>query len=603
MKSKPEISPPKITVSLESGSGETKLFTFSQPFRIGRLPDCELCIPENCVSRTHAEVVFEDGEWLLRDLNSANGVYVNGELAQTVPITDSVTVRLGNVGPKLAFSVEKPPVKTAGSVGTETTIAEYINRYFEPAKKDVNFGTHTMFVRQAFAKVQTKQKKKYWMIIAALAVLVSGVGAYAFYERHQAQQQRKLAEDIFYNMKSLDVDIAALELMVMESQSQRGKDEILTFQARRKEMQKNYDKFLNSLNVYNTKLTEQDRLILRIARIFGECEMNMPPGFVPEVHKYIDRWKSTDRLANAVSVAVRNGYNVRISQEMLAQDLPPQFFYLALQESNFDPYIIGPETRKGIAKGMWQFIPETAIKYGLRVGPLADLRRPDPGDDRHRVDLATKAAAHYLKDLYSTDAQASGLLVMASYNWGENQVLPLIRSMPANPKDRNFWELLTKHRDHIPQETYDYVFSIVSAAVIGENPRLFGFSFDNPLGLLEQSASTQKAPIINEIVSRVAEQNRRFYSDSRADGALAQRDTAVTSEYGVAGRGQVLQIAKLQDTRRFVPGTALLPKGQNSVQPTIPQEQQCARFLASTTIFTENCWSDLISSLEANIAS
>jgi membrane-bound lytic murein transglycosylase D len=33
----------------------------------------------------------------------------------------------------------------------------------------------------------------------------------------------------------------------------------------------------------------------------------------------------------------------------------------------------------------------------------------------------------------------------------------------------------------IPQETYDYVFSIVSAAVIGENPRLFGFDFDNPL--------------------------------------------------------------------------------------------------------------------------
>jgi hypothetical protein len=324
------------------------------------------------------------------------------------------------------------------------------------------------------------------MIIGVLAVLVSSVGAYAFYEHSRAQRQRKLAEDLFYNMKSLDVDIAGLELVVMESQSQRGRDEILTFRARRKEMQKNYEQFVNSQHVYNTKLSEQDRLILRIARIFGECEMNMPPGFVPEVHRYIDKWKSTDRLANAVSTAVRNGYNVRISQEMLAQDLPPQFFYLALQESNFDPYIVGPETRKGIAKGIWQFIPETAIRYGLRMGPLADLRRPDPGDDRHRVDLATKAAAWYLKDLYSTDAQASGLLVMASYNWGEDQVLPLIRSMPANPKDRNFWQLLTKHRDRIPQETYDYVFFIVSAAVIGENPRLFGFEFENPLGHLER---------------------------------------------------------------------------------------------------------------------
>jgi hypothetical protein len=77
---------------------------------------------------------------------------------------------------------------------------------------------------------------------------------------------------------------------------------------------------------------------------------------------------------------------------------------------------------------------------------------------------------------------------MACYNWGENQVLPLIRSLPANPRDRNFWKLLTRYRDKIPQETYDYVFFIASAAVIGENPRLFGFDFDNPLANLDANA-------------------------------------------------------------------------------------------------------------------
>ncbi len=53
--------------------------------------------------------------------------------------------------------------------------------------------------------------------------------------------------------------------------------------------------------------------------------------------------------------------------------------------------------------------------------------------------------------------------------------------MPQNPRERNFWVLLTKHRDDVPKQTYDYVLSILSAAVIGENPRLFGFQFDNPL--------------------------------------------------------------------------------------------------------------------------
>jgi hypothetical protein len=114
-----------------------------------------------------------------------------------------------------------------------------------------------------------------------------------------------------------------------------------------------------------------------------------------------------------------------------------------------------------------------------------DLRRPDVADDRHNWQLATKAAASYIKDLFSTDAQASGLLVMACYNWGEDRVIPLVRSMPANPRERNFFRLLTQYRDKLPEETYNYVFYIASAAVIGEDPRLFGFDFDNPLAHLE----------------------------------------------------------------------------------------------------------------------
>jgi hypothetical protein len=51
--------------------------------------------------------------------------------------------------------------------------------------------------------------------------------------------------------------------------------------------------------------------------------------------------------------------------------------------------------------------------------------------------------------------------------------------MPGNPRDRNFWKLLEQH--NIPKETYDYVFYIFSASVIGENPQLFGFDFENPL--------------------------------------------------------------------------------------------------------------------------
>ena len=63
--------------------------------------------------------------------------------------------------------------------------------------------------------------------------------------------------------------------------------------------------------------------------------------------------------------------------------------------------------------------------------------------------------------------------------------------MPENPRQRNFWNLLARHT--LPDETYNYVFYIVSAAVIGENPRLFGFDFDNPLGTASPDSTSPRA--------------------------------------------------------------------------------------------------------------
>jgi soluble lytic murein transglycosylase-like protein len=136
----------------------------------------------------------------------------------------------------------------------------------------------------------------------------------------------------------------------------------------------------------------------------------------------------------------------------------------------------------GVPKGLWQLIPSTAEAYGLRLGPLQGERAYDPGDERHDPAKATAAAARYLSDIYNTDAQASGLLVAASYNMGETRMRRLIRSLPESPAERNFWALLTRHRKEIPKETYDYVFRVVSAAVIGADPALFGFTFPPVLG-------------------------------------------------------------------------------------------------------------------------
>ena len=236
-----------------------------------------------------------------------------------------------------------------------------------------------------------------------------------------------------------------------------------------------------------------------MARIFNESEFEIPAGFVREVRREIQNyWLSPagrGRFENDVKRAEQNGYTPVIVETMRRYGLPPEFFYLALQESNFNFRAVGPATRWGIAKGMWQFIPSTGSRYGLVIGPRADVRTFDPQDERHDFHKATEAAAKYLLYIYSTPAQASGLLVMASYNWGEHRVIKKLEDLPTSQSaidavleglsqdqdTRNYWRFLVEYEDRMPEETKGYVLKIFSAAVIGQDPRHYGFDFDNPL--------------------------------------------------------------------------------------------------------------------------
>ncbi len=475
-------TPQPVRIRVRTGtmwSGEQR---FIHAFRIGRSTECQVVVPDRVVSRVHAEVRFEAGRWWLLDQQSTHGLYIDGQPVTRVQLQEAVTVELGlggpgvwlSVGDEVAFSNQ--PTEVAQSNKKMESVTEIVDRW--KRGDTVEESEEARRYREAAKRRERQQRRRYRVAVGVVVTLLVCALGYAWYQRNRVDQMTRTAGEMFYTMKQVEIQVSELEEVVADTKRKDLMERILTKRQKLRELETQYDRFLGELEIYEG-MNEQDRLVFRMARLFGECEVAMPRDFLSEVKKYIRRWKSTERLQNAIKRAKESGFIPTVANEMWTKNLPPQFFYLALQESGFDSKAVGPPTRMGYAKGIWQFIPQTAEQYGLKPGPLKHSAAFDPQDERFHFQKATKAAAKYIRRIYNTDAQASGLLVIASYNWGEGNVINIIRKMPNNPRERNFWQLLKQYK--IPQETYDYVFYIFSAAVIAENPQLFGFDFQNPL--------------------------------------------------------------------------------------------------------------------------
>lgn len=176
------------------------------------------------------------------------------------------------------------------------------------------------------------------------------------------------AERLFYEMKAQDVIIARLQEDLVRTGTTVSPEDLKALQDRRRQLEQFYEEVAS--DAYGRLANERERLILRATRLLGECEVAAPPDYLREVNRYIEQWRSTPRFEQAVKRAQQNGYAKTIAAAFMARQLPPHYFYLAMQESGFNPTIVGPSTPFGIAKGMWQFLPDTGSRYGLKTGPI-----------------------------------------------------------------------------------------------------------------------------------------------------------------------------------------------------------------------------------------
>jgi len=320
-----------------------------------------------------------------------------------------------------------------------------------------------VLVRHLYERMRRRTIIYRWLAVAA-AVVAVGIGVRLYVVNRRIETIRRQAADVFYRMKTLELEVAHL---------QPGTAERREYADQRARLEGVYADWNSQLDKASSDPGDVRAIRAAVARL-GEAPMLVSDGFIGDVRKKVASWRRNSEFNTSLHTAIDRGYPSLIESVLAANSLPRDLVYLAFQESRFRPAAVGPDTRFGIAKGMWQLLPSTAREYGLRVGPLVGQPRYDPRDQRYDVPLATAAAVKYVGDLYMVDAQGSGLLVMASYNAGQTRVRHLLLTLPATPQDRNFWQLLEHHRDDIPDETYDYVVGIVAAAAAAAEPGAFG---------------------------------------------------------------------------------------------------------------------------------
>ncbi len=146
-----------------------------------------------------------------------------------------------------------------------------------------------------------------------------------------------------------------------------------------------------------------------------------------------------------------NRYFPEIQEKIRAQHLPEDLKYLVLVESDLRANARSPAG----AAGPWQFMAPTAQRFQLKA--------TDQIDERLDLTAATDAALKYLKVLYQQFR--SWPLALAAYNVGEGRVQ---RELAAQGVD-DYWRLA------LPEETERYVYRVLAAKIVLENPAYYGY--------------------------------------------------------------------------------------------------------------------------------
>lgn len=174
----------------------------------------------------------------------------------------------------------------------------------------------------------------------------------------------------------------------------------------------------------------------------------------PDVRERLDRELTINQNYHSSTILVYKSlgrYRSFIQAILKENDVPEDFFYLAVAESALNPNANSPAG----ANGIWQFLQQTAEGYGLEISPYVDERR--------NLLKSTRAACRYLKDSYKDFS--SWTMAAAAYNRGNKGM----RDAVIAQKETDYYKL------YLNNETYRYIFRIVALKLILTDPENYNY--------------------------------------------------------------------------------------------------------------------------------
>ena len=224
-------------------------------------------------------------------------------------------------------------------------------------------------------------------------------------------------------------------------------------------------------NLNNPKITQQKEdlrfmISKRIMEMYASRQIavkgshnEIPLVVNDHVMREIQSFQTVERDFFIESYRRSGRYRADMVAALKQAGIPEEISWLPLIESGFKSRALS----RARAFGLWQFIPSTGYKFGLKRNSWID-ERLDPAK-------STAAAIAYLKELHGMFGDWA--TVLAAYNCGEGSVARVIRDQKVNYLD-NFWDFY----ERLPRETARYFPRFLAVLAIIKEPAKYGFTLD-----------------------------------------------------------------------------------------------------------------------------